>query len=135
MAVRKRKGKKKGAGTGNHHKHGGDAQVHRDKHSRINRCHSFAWSRGLWKKAAGEIARVCAVLSFIYISAAWALAYADGLRGIDIPYFISATCTTVSDKAAHTSGGGSSKQKLTRCPPSCSTAPRLALEIFPRPTS
>lgn len=95
MAVRKRKGKKKGAGTGNHHKHGGDAQVHRDKHSRINRCHSFAWSRGLWKKAAGEIARVCAVLSFIYISAAWALAYADGLRGIDIPYFISATCTTI----------------------------------------
>jgi len=92
MAVRKRR---KAAGGGGRRIGGVGGGGAENRHTRINQCHNFSWSLGLWKKAAADIAKVCIVLSLFYIALAWILAHNDGLEGINIPYFIAATCTTV----------------------------------------
>jgi len=86
MAVRKRKKVSK-AGGGGAKKQG--------THTRINQCHDFAWSRGLWKDAASHMAKVCVVFIVVYMAVAIFLAQRDGLEGIDIYYFISTTMTTI----------------------------------------
>lgn len=89
MAVRKRK-KIGNKGTP------GVSKAKKGKHLRINQCHDFAWSRNLWKEAARQIARVCAVLTVAYLICATSLAASDGLNFIDMIYFISVTTNTVS---------------------------------------
>lgn len=64
------------------------------RNGRINACHTFTWSRLLWKAAAREMAQVCVVFVAVYLAAAVLLARHDGLRGVDVFYFISATMTT-----------------------------------------
>jgi hypothetical protein len=63
--------------------------------TRVNQCHTFAWSRTLWAKAAKDMAINTSVLLVLYLAlVSWCM-YLDGLRGIDIPYFLACTLTTV----------------------------------------
>ena len=62
---------------------------------RSNRCHSFKWSRELWAAAARKIRMWMIFLLAVYIVLEGWLSYRDGLRGVDIPYYIIATVTTV----------------------------------------
>jgi hypothetical protein len=68
--------------------------THQWKH--VNTCHNFEWSRTLWSHAASRISYVCIVLVSVYVTLAATLASIDGVRGVDLPYFISATATTVN---------------------------------------
>ena len=63
--------------------------------TRVNECHSFAWSRKLWAAASKNILRVVMVFTLVHVGIMGAGVYADGLRGIDIPYFLACTLTTV----------------------------------------
>jgi len=65
------------------------------KYVRISTCHDFQWSRGLWREASREIVGTATLCLFAYVFAASLLAYFDGVRGVDIPYFIAACVTTV----------------------------------------
>jgi len=69
--------------------------VEQGKRARINLCHDFAWSRSLWKKAAGRMARACIAFIVVYFIVAVILAQQDGLEGIDVYYFIVMTITTI----------------------------------------
>ena len=60
-----------------------------------NECHSFKWSRQLWEAAAKDITRWFLALLVVYLSVSSGLAYADGMRGVDIPYFIVCMVMTI----------------------------------------
>jgi len=62
---------------------------------RISSCHDFQWSRGLWRKASLRIVKTATVCLLCYVGVASLLAFLDGVRGVDIPYFIAACVTTV----------------------------------------
>ena len=62
---------------------------------RISNCHDFAWSRQLWRDASFRIIGTAIQALLLYVAAAALLAHSDGLRGLDIVYFISACVTTV----------------------------------------
>ena len=64
-------------------------------HARISQCYDFAWSRGLWKKAASRMTRSCVAFIVLYLIIAVVLAQRDGLEGVDIYYFIITTVTTI----------------------------------------
>ena len=64
--------------------------------TRLNECHSFKWSRTLWREASVFITKVTSILLVMYLAIACYGCYIDGLRGVDIPYFITTTLTTVS---------------------------------------
>jgi hypothetical protein len=65
------------------------------KFLRISNCHDFAWSRSLWRDASLRIIATAMGALIIYVVVASLLAYSDGLRGVDIVYFISASVNTV----------------------------------------
>ena len=50
---------------------------------RINKCHSFAWSRQLWSEAAARTAKLALALLVLWTAAGdYFLAYRDGQRGM-----------------------------------------------------
>ena len=64
--------------------------------TRLNECHTFGWSRDLWRQAGHKITITTMVMGCVYISlVAFGLYFWEGLEGIDIPYFMATTITTV----------------------------------------
>ena len=63
---------------------------------RINKCHDFAWSRTLWRKASLRIGMVSFLLFGVYLWLGYYfLGYKSGLSAVDSWYLLSATMTTV----------------------------------------
>ena len=66
--------------------------------TRLNECHTFAWSRSLWRTAARQMTAWTAAIVVCYLGvASWGMHY-DGLRGWDIPYFLACTLSTVGPR-------------------------------------
>ena len=62
---------------------------------RINTCHSFSWSRKLWKDASRKTAKIAFILFVCYgVAGYYLLAHRDGMRGVDPFYFLATTLTT-----------------------------------------
>ena len=68
----------------------------RGNKTRLNECHDFKWSRTLWKEGGEFIRKITILLVVIYVIIAYSLCHTEGMRGIDIPYFIVTSLTTVS---------------------------------------
>ena len=63
--------------------------------TRLDKCHTFKWSRQLWAGAAKSIKRTTFVCVVIYCGLiTWGMLY-EGYSGVDIPYFIATTVTTI----------------------------------------
>ena len=71
-------------------------QVLRGGLTRLNECHTFDWSRQLWADAGKTSSRYIFFAFVVYAGImTYVLHEVEGLRGVDIPYFIITTMTTV----------------------------------------
>jgi len=64
----------------------------KNEHQKV---HGLQWSQRLWREASKRIAGTAMCCLFGYVGLASLFAYMDGVRGVDIPYYISACVTTV----------------------------------------
>jgi hypothetical protein len=62
---------------------------------RMTECHDWSYLNFLWKRNETIIFRTMALNFAIYIGLAYWTTYADGDRGVDNMYLITATLTTV----------------------------------------
>ena len=65
------------------------------KLTRLSECHTFEWSHKLWGSAALKVFRAAILASALYLAVAVWGCWAEGLRGVDIPYFLVSSLTTV----------------------------------------
>mmetsp|Transcript_45674 Transcript_45674/g.103120 ORF Transcript_45674/g.103120 Transcript_45674/m.103120 type:complete len:933 (-) Transcript_45674:151-2949(-) len=65
------------------------------KYIRFDQCYDFRWSSTLWRGSSRKIERMVVLSTLVYAGVASWMAWYDGLRGVDIPYFISTTLSTV----------------------------------------
>mmetsp|Transcript_62048 Transcript_62048/g.140355 ORF Transcript_62048/g.140355 Transcript_62048/m.140355 type:complete len:875 (+) Transcript_62048:119-2743(+) len=72
-----------------------ESNVCRGSRTPFNECHGFEWSRELWAEAARKIGRTTTLAFVVYLAIAVWGCHMDGMQGADIPYFLSATLTTV----------------------------------------
>mmetsp|Transcript_45304 Transcript_45304/g.102316 ORF Transcript_45304/g.102316 Transcript_45304/m.102316 type:complete len:252 (-) Transcript_45304:2320-3075(-) len=81
-----------------------ESEATKGRHVRINECSDFSWSRGLWTQASHEILRVVAASLTVFVAVAVSVSITDGVRGVDVPYSISATISTVGLGDIHPTG-------------------------------
>jgi len=63
---------------------------------RVPDCHSFAWSRSLWKLAADQARKAVLVALAVYLVVGWyTLCFLSDMDGLMAAYYLSATITTV----------------------------------------
>ena len=62
---------------------------------RVNKVADFSWSFQLWQDAAHGMLKVVFTLLTIFVVVTVGLCYFDGVKGVSIPYLISASISTV----------------------------------------